>query len=424
MKILTLPQHPHKGLKIFCRTCRIDNPKCNHYDRQAYRVRIHIPGNSDSIRTKFLEATNYNDAVIECVDFEKQLKANGYEKTVITHSENSTDYTIGDAVVKYREYISGDTKYAHLKKNLSQGHIDESVRFCWMLVENVALRKNIKRTRPTDIDINDVSNFYSWAEEKYAPKTFNKMFIAVRAFFEFLIEIENFDMKNPFRKYVPKVATPPTIDTITEKEFNKILEAVDTCNPFVKLGGNGETKNMYKPYLKDGFHLFLLTGGRREEVVDLKWSDIYTLDSGVKTFIVENRKVQRIKKNAKKYIKYFPINADLEDFLNYMGMEEMLGKDEYILFPERDLTTKTIMNDLSKGFSFYKKEAGITKEISLSNLRKTYISWHNQILGVDTGLVTNSADRNVLKNHYIDPKIMSAVEKAALEVRVFGRRQE
>jgi hypothetical protein len=26
-----------------------------------------------------------------------------------------------------------------------------------------------------------------------------------------------------------------------------------------------------------------------------------------------------------------------------------------------------------------------------------------------------------LKNHYIDPKIMSAVEKAALEVRVFGK---
>jgi hypothetical protein len=106
MKKLTLPLNPHKGLKIFCRTCRIDNPKCNHYNQQLYRVRIHIPGNSKSVRTKFLEATNYNEAVIECVDFEKQLKANGYERTVITFSETSTDYTIGDAVVKYRECIS------------------------------------------------------------------------------------------------------------------------------------------------------------------------------------------------------------------------------------------------------------------------------------------------------------------------------
>ena len=138
MKKLTLPQNPHKGLKIFCRTCRVDNPKCNHYDRQVYRVRIHIPGNSESIRTKFLEATNYNDAIIECVDFEKELKANGYERTVITHSETSIDYSIVDAVVKYREYMSGESKYAHLKKNVSQGHIDESIRFCWLLVENIA----------------------------------------------------------------------------------------------------------------------------------------------------------------------------------------------------------------------------------------------------------------------------------------------
>jgi integrase len=319
--------------------------------------------------------------------------------------------------------MSGESKFAHLKKNVSQGHIDESVRYCWLLVENVALRKNVKRTRPTDIDINDVSNFYKWAEEKYSPKTFNKVLIAVRAFFEFLIEIENFDMKNPFRKYVAKVATPPTIDTITEEEFNKILDAVDTFYPIQKLGGKGESKNRYRHYLKDGFYLFLLTGGRREEVVDLKWSDIYTLDSGVKTFIVENLKVKRIKKNAKEYVKYFPINKDLEDYLNYMGMEDMLSKDEYILYPQRDISSKSIMDILSKSFSYYKDGAGITKNISLSNLRKTYISWHNQVLGVDTGLVTNSADRNVLKNHYIDPKIMSAVEKAALEVRVFGKKK-
>lgn len=75
MRKLTLSKNPHKGLKIFCRTCRIDNPKCKHFDRQVYRVRIHIPGNSESVRTKFLEAQNYDDAVAECVDFERNLKS-------------------------------------------------------------------------------------------------------------------------------------------------------------------------------------------------------------------------------------------------------------------------------------------------------------------------------------------------------------
>jgi integrase len=422
MRKLTLPKNPHKGLKIFCRTCRVDNPKCKHYDREVYRVRIHIPGNSESVRTKFLEAENYNDAVAECVDFERELKINGYERTSVIFSETSTDYSIGDAVVKYREYMSGDSKYAHLKKNVSEGHIDECVRYCWKFVENLALIKNVKRIRPTDVKTEDVSNFYQWAEKTYAPKTFNKCFIAIRAFFEFLIEIENIEMKNPFRKFVPKPVTPSSIDIITEDEFNQVLEAVDTHNPFITLGGKGEKKNLYKPYLKDGFKLFLLTGGRREEVVDLKWSDIYSTPQGVKLFIIDNLKVNRMKKNNKECKKYIGINIDLEDFLVELGMNEKIGTDEYILYPNRTITTKTIMNDLSKGFSHYKEGAGIKKDISLSNLRKTYLTWHHQVLGDDTGLVSSHSTTQVLEKYYLDPKVLTAVEISALKVRVFGKK--
>jgi hypothetical protein len=142
------------------------------------------------------------------------------------------------------------------------------------------------------------------------------------------------------------------MDKISEDQFERIVAAIDTAYPIQTLGGECEFKNRYRDYLKDGFYLLLLTGGRREKVVDLKWSDIYTLDSGVKTLIVKNLKVTRIKKDGKEYSKNFPINKDLEDYLRYLGMDDMLGKDEYILFPDRDVSTKTIMNDLSKGFSF------------------------------------------------------------------------
>ena len=422
MRKLTVPHNPHKGLKIFCRTCRIDNPKCKHFDRQVFRVRIHIPGNSKSIRTKFLIADNYNNAVAECVDFERELKSNGYERMAVTFSQTSTDYNIGDAVIKYREYMSGKSKFAHLKKNVSEEHIDECVRYCKKFVENLSLTKNLKRTRPTDILIEDVSNFYVWAEENYSSKTFNKCFIALRAFFEFLIEIENIEMKNPFRKFVPKSVTPSSIDIITEDEFNQVLAAVDTFNPFITLGGKGEKKNLYKPYLKDGFKLFLLTGGRREEVVDLKWSDIYSTPQGVKLFIIDNLKVKRMKKNNKECKKYIGINVDLEDFLVELGMNEKIGTDEYILYPNRTSTTKTIMTDLSRGFSHYKEGAGIKKDISLSNLRKTYLTWHHQVLGDDIGLVSSHSTTQVLEKYYLDPKVLTAVEISALKVRVFGKK--
>ena len=120
MKKITLPKNPYKGLKIYCKTCRVPNPKCKHYDRQIYQVRLHIPGTKHEVKSKNLNAVNYNDAVIECVEFEKELKANGYERTNVIFSETSTDYSIGDAAIKYREYMSGKSKYAHLKKNLTQ----------------------------------------------------------------------------------------------------------------------------------------------------------------------------------------------------------------------------------------------------------------------------------------------------------------
>ena len=419
---LSLPKNPYKGLKIFCRTCRVDNSKCRHYDRQVYRVRIHIPGTKNATKSLYLEAKNYNDAIIECALFEKELIQNGFEKVKQIDSVSLTDYCIGDAVVKYREYMQGESKYAHLKKSLTQEHIDECVRFCWKLVENVALTKNIKRTRPTDIKIEDVSNLYKWAEQNYSPTTFNKCFNAIRTFFEFLIDIENIEMKNPFRKFVPKVVTPSNIDIITEDEFNQILGAVDTYNPYITLRGKGEKKNMFKPFLKDGFKLFLLTGGRREEVVDLKWSDIYSTPQGIKLFIFDNLKVNRIKKDSKERKKYIGINADLEDFLIELGMNEKIGKDEYILSPNRDRITKTMMSDLSKGFTHYKNGAGIKKDISLSNLRKTYLTWHHQILGDDTGLVSSHSTTHVLDKYYLDPKVLTAVEISALKVRVFGKK--
>ncbi len=424
MKKLTLPKNPHKGLKIFCRTCRVDNSKCKHFDRQVYRVRIHIPGTRNSTKSYYLEAENYNSAVIECALIEKELIQNGFEKIRQIDSNNLNDYNLGDAVIKYREYMSGKSKYAHLKKNISKEHIDECIRFCWRLVENVSLSKNIKRMRPADIKIEDVSNFYIWAEENYSSNTFNKCFIAVRAFFEFLIEVENIEMKNPFRKFTPKVIIPPNVDIITEDEFNLILSAVDTFNPIVKLGGMGKIENRYKPFLKDGFKLFLLTGGRREEVVDLKWSDIYSSPQGVKLFIIDNLKVNRIKKDNKNRKKYIAINVDLEDFLIELGMNEKIGKNEYILLPERDRSTKTLMNDLSKGFTHFKIGAGVTKDISLSNLRKTYLTWHHQILGDDTGLVSSHSTTQVLEKYYLDPKVLTAVEVSALKVRVFGKSEK
>ncbi len=418
MEKLKLPKNPHTGLKIYCHKCKRDNPTCNHYDIQRYKVRLHVPGTKNKKVTKVLVAANYNDAVVEAIAFEKELKSNNYQKVEV--SEIGNDYSILDAVIRYNQYLTGNYEYSQFVKNISDDHRKECVKFCRYFCNTFKGKKDIQITRIVEVTKSDVARFYTWADTHYkSEKSFNKCLGALKAFFKFLIEIEEIQMKNPFASYESKKTIKKNIETLTKEEFQKIINAIGVVNPFVQLGGKGERKNMFKPYLVDGFKLFLLTGGRREEVVDLKWSDILLTIEGVKFFRIANRKVNRRKK-TEDFFKFIPITEDLFDLLNKMGYQEKKNSKDYILFPQRNVLTKTIMNDLSKAFTHYKKNVGITKDVSLKNLRKTYITWLRLAMGKDTGLLTSHSGEQVLLDHYIDSTILSAVEKATLNFRVYG----
>ncbi|WP_432220942.1 tyrosine-type recombinase/integrase [Flavobacterium sp. TMP13] len=415
---LSLPKKSHKGLKIFCKVCLRDNPKCKHLDSQIYRVRVHVPGSAKRVKTKVLLSREYNDAVIEAVNFEKDLIARSYSSPVI-NSEEGNDYSIVDAVIKFNQYLDGANQYAHLKKNISQAYRDELIRYCTVFLKSLKEYKNIEIARINSITNSDISKFYVMAEKIYAPRTFNKCMNGVKFFFSFLIDIEDIEMKNPMRNYIAKVVLKSEVESITKEEFESILLAIDNYDPVKTLGGKGEKKNLFKPYLKAGFKLFLLTGGRREEVVDLRWDDIFITVNGVKFFKVGNLKVERIKK-VKNVFKYIPINEDLNELLLEMGYNQKKDTNEYILFPDRDVTSRTIMDALSKAFTHYRKGAGISKEIGLKNLRKTYLSWVNHVMGDDTKVLSSHSTNGVLKEFYLDPKILSPIEEASIKIKIFG----
>ena len=325
-------------------------------------------------------------------------------------------------MIKYNQYLEGNNDYAHLKKNISLEFKEEIIRYCNFFCENLARdKKDVQVTRISQIIKRDVSSFYIWAENHYpSARTFNKCLAGVKGFFEFLIKIEEAKIKNPFESYVIKKITKSEVEIVDKEDFLRILDAVDTCNPKLTLGGKGkEIKNMHRPYLKHGFRLFLLTGGRREEVVDLRWSNIMTAGSGVKFFKIHNLKVEKIKKKEDVF-KHIPINNELFDLLKELGYDDKIGTDDYILLPERKVKSLTIMNDLSKAFTHYRKGAGIKSELSLSNLRKTYLTWVNQAMGLDTKVLSSHASDGVLKEFYIDPKILTAIEKGALDIKIFG----
>lgn len=418
MKKLTLPKNHLKGLKIYCNKCKKYNPKCNHNDDLLYRVVVHIPGTKNSTKIKTLISKNYEDAVKESIDIIKELKSNDYRD--LSTDNDSKEYTMIGAILKYNQYLSGEYELKHLIKKVSEGHRKESLRFIKLFCNVLKSHHNFEIMRVRDVSVKDVSRFYESMEKHYAPRTFNKCMISLKSFFNFLIEIEKVDMKNPFSVYNSKSVISTINETITKDEFERILDCIDSSDSLLKLGGKGEVKNMYRDYLKLGFKLFLLTGGRREEVVDLRWSDIY-YSGDTYFFMIKNKKVERNQNIDGDFNKYIPINSDLFDLLNEIGYKEKKTSKDFILCPDRNESVLTIMNTLSKSFTFYKNKSGVTKNISLKHLRKTYISWVNQVMGSDTRILTSHSTDGVLKEHYLDPTILDTIQKGMLNIKVFGK---
>lgn len=417
MKKLKLPKHPHSGIKIFCRQCRIDNPRCNHTENKVYRVRVHIPGSLKDVRVKHLRAENYEDAVIEAIAFKNELVQQKFE-SIPTVNEDGNNYSVIGAIIKFNQYLSGHSEYAHLKKDISNAHRKELVRYCRYFAESLKESHDIERMPILKVSKKDVANFYSGMEKRFHPKTFNKCMTAIKYFFNFLINTEEIEMKNPFDRYESKTIPAPEIETLTKDEFLSILEAVDNYNNVHSLS-TGEKKNLYFPWLKNAFKLFLFTGGRREEVIELKWGDLLTTENGTKLFITDNLKVNRNNRIKRYQKKIFPVTADFEDFLIELGMNNHPDPNDYVLPTDRTQHIQTIMDRTTKAFTHYAAGAGIKKKVTLKHLRKTYITWMNQAMGLETGKLTSQTE-GVMKNFYIDPKVVALAEKGAREVKIFG----
>jgi exopolysaccharide biosynthesis predicted pyruvyltransferase EpsI len=60
---------------------------------------------------------------------------------------------------------------------------------------------------------------------------------------------------------------------------------MDTYHP-VLVQNNGKKMNLYQTWMKDVFRLFILAVGSREEIIYLRWSEIFNLKNGTKFFMI------------------------------------------------------------------------------------------------------------------------------------------
>ena len=91
-----------------------------------------------------LSATNYDDAVLESIKFEKELISNSFT-TIVPVLDQGNDYSVVDAIIKFNQYLNGESAYAHLKKNVSKGHLDEMIRYCTYFAQSLKKKRDIKK---------------------------------------------------------------------------------------------------------------------------------------------------------------------------------------------------------------------------------------------------------------------------------------
>lgn len=452
MKKKKLPNNKHKGLVIYCSNaackkyfswtqknikqddgnfvkmeplCGISKKRlsaCKHQNNHKYVSKIHIPGSGDKKVSKTLKARSYPEAVIEAVEFENEFKSN-LEPTD-SSEKISKRYYLFDCQLRFIQFLENVGVPEHKKVKRSEKYIKEISKDLLLFNKSLTKNKINKKLLPIDrVNDDHVGYFHNYLlkDKSYENRTYNNKMGSLRRFFEWATKTFQLQMVNPFDD-VRERSVVIKKDTITQREFKALLDIISPENGHTTTGiKNPKPRNRYMPYLKDGIELALHTGGRREEITELKWNMVHTIE-GVPAYIeINNFKVERQLGqgfNDNVNPKIIPITKSLLKLLHRMGYEKKKGRDEYLLSPDRSGTSAyAIMDNLSKGFSHFYKQLNTGRELQLKSLRKTYLTYLNSALSGDTKSLTSHATDEILQKHYIDERI---VNKAVKELSIFN----
>lgn len=407
------------GLRVYCTKCKRQYyhhniNQCKHEEYQHYKS---IVSYSNGRKAKMYKTKKYDEALISAIQFKKDVKNGVLNESSIKDMINLKNISIIDAANMFLEYKYGIGVPVHLKKEISKSHLNEIKNNVQLFVDILREKKvNVENITIDSLNDEHVGYWYEYVTDKYSEGSLNTKLKIIKSFVNHMIEQVGVVMKNPFKR-VSFNEVLYSVNSITKEEFFNVIDAVENKTPFQQLGGNRrERKNRYKSYLINGFKLALYTGLRHEELVTLTWNDLFfSKKNNCYMFVIDNLKVERItgKKFKKKYI---PVGEDLFELLQELGFEDLKESELYVLEPKRTISYKTMMANLSKGFSHYYKQAYPNREgIKFKVLRKTYLTYLNKEVGKNMIELSSHGSMKTLQKHYIDEEIATR----GLNMRIF-----
>ncbi|WP_271769081.1 hypothetical protein [Aquimarina algiphila] len=388
---------------------------CKNFYKHKYKVRVHIPDSNEREISKTLEATTYKDAVMEAIEFEEEFIQSLRANSEIVVKHQGTRGYLFDAQIAYLDFLANVNVPDHQKVVRSEKHIKEQQKCLFLFNESLKKNKVDKKLlmihRITDIHVG-YYHTYLIEDQKYQSKTYNNKMSSLKSFFEWAIDEYELNIKNPFNKAKRRTVMVKK-DTISKEEFNQLLKILTPERGYAKGRAKNRDffRNLYKPYLRDGIELALHTGGRREEIVELKWNMIEEINGKPSYFAINNFKVQRqlgTGFNENVAPKIIPITKSLLKLLLRLGYKQYKNEERYLICPDRsDVTKNTIMDNLSRGFSHYYSQLNTDRNLQFKCLRKTYLTYLDIATNGKTKTLSSHTSDNVLKKHYIDEKIVS-----------------
>lgn len=427
----------HTGLTVYCNRCKATVTdicketgqtlrKCKFGEYHKFKAVIYVPNKKNQRITKVLKTRDIYEAIQEATRLEKDIKEGDYLEKRNHSPEEKPDAPalLIHCFAKYISYLQGEGVPSQFRKERSLAHIKDVEHAFILFME--AIKEERKDWEQITIDeLNDeiIGHIYDYFEVKnYSARTRNKYYSYGVSFLKWWQD-DYYPIRNWFSRITrhEEVHNPQSISL---EEFNCLLKIISPEGGIKEYQSKSKpTRNYYKPYLKSSFQLGLLTGLRREELINLKWGNIQHDETGQPSYIkVEDYKSNRItKREVNKKYKFVPISSELGKLLNEFREINEYQNDDFILAPEiQKSRTKSMADSLSRGFSHFYEQLNTGKELTFKSLRKSYITALKQYT-FNPKDISGHSDNHVVEKHYIDREQVALSMK---DFQLFPRQEQ
>lgn len=415
MRSLQLNEVAQKlGIRVYCNKCKshltlkdinagTQKKDCTHpVLSQRYKAIVCLRINGKKKRSSCCFKTRN---LSEAIDLAFKFKMYAKTKAKETHeAEMEKPVLLIDCLIWFLDYKKNVGVKGHLKKELTtntfnafKNHINKWKKATENAGEDF---KTLKVDKISDKNVSSTITYLS----KWSTSIQRKAFGFYNQFYSFLNE-NGYNIVSPFQGIQVAEVSSREARALTFDEFNTVKNAMLNGKPSDKENG----KIRFFHWLPDALTFNALSGRRREEFMIAKFSDIVLVDGQLLGGYIKMIDYKYSRQNSHKVafqnrITKAPIYPELYDFLMNMGYEKHKNTDRYIIAGDETKQRDTMANNLTNGFAYYRKKAGLSSGVQLNGLRKKYITRMRNEFGDNANFFTGHKSSRVDMKHYYDDK--------------------